>query len=80
MSGLPAPPEHRQSPRELLGLLEAHVGTSRAAVLCAEVLGDDAPHVTLTVDSKPAGEVLAQVLEQTGLGYEPISGFVITDD
>ena len=41
---LPEPPEHRQSPRELLGFLEAHVGTRRAAALCAEVLGDDDPH------------------------------------
>ena len=44
ITGLPTPPEHRQSPRELLGLLEAHVGTRRAAVFCAEVLGDDDPH------------------------------------
>ena len=43
-TALPTPPEHRQSPRELLGFLEAHVGTRRAAVLCAEVLGDDDPH------------------------------------
>ena len=42
--GLPTPPEHRRSPAELLGYLEAHVGTRRAAVLCAEVLGDDDPH------------------------------------
>lgn len=41
---LPTPPGHYQSPRELLALLEAHVGTRQAAVLCAEVLAEDDPH------------------------------------
>ena len=41
---LPAPPEERLSPRDLLGWLESHVGTAAAARLCSDVLGDDDPH------------------------------------
>ena len=39
----PLLPEIRESPRELLGRLEAHVGTATAARLCAEVLAADHP-------------------------------------
>ena len=41
---LPAPSDGYQSPRELLGQLEAHVGTRRAAELCADLLATDDPH------------------------------------
>jgi hypothetical protein len=41
---LPTPPAGCQSPRELLAFLEAHVGSTRAAHLCADVLAADDPH------------------------------------
>lgn len=40
---LPTPPEERQSPRDLLAFLEAHVGEAVAARLCAEVLAAATP-------------------------------------
>ncbi|MGI8899315.1 MAG: hypothetical protein ACR2HA_00020 [Nocardioides sp.] len=40
---LPLRPDGHPSPRQLLALLEAHVGTARAAQLCADLLDDD-PH------------------------------------
>ena len=44
MSGLPERPTGQPHPRDLLALLEAHVGTARAAMLCADVLAADDPH------------------------------------
>lgn len=41
---LPPLPEVRETPRELLARLEAHVGEATAARLCAEVLADASPH------------------------------------
>ena len=43
MTGLPVRPAGRPPPRDLLALLEAHVGTAAAAALCAELLADDDP-------------------------------------
>ena len=52
-----------ESPRELLGRLEAHVGTSRAALLCAEVLAADDPTEhpeTVLFLGGPAGRAILQ--------------------
>ena len=40
---LPTPDEGRESPRDLLARLESHVGTTRAALLCAELLASHDP-------------------------------------
>ncbi len=61
MVQLPVPTDGYQSPRELLGQLAAHVGTRRAALLCAEVLADDDPHEhadTVLFLGGPAGRSL----------------------
>ncbi len=61
MDRLPAPPAERVTPRELLGLLEARVGTARAAALCADVLGAADPHEhaeMVVFLGGPAGEAL----------------------
>ena len=63
---MPAPfppplPQVREPPRELLARLEAHVGTARAAVLCAQVLADPTPDAhpeTVRFLGGAAGEVV----------------------
>jgi hypothetical protein len=58
---LPPPPADRLAPRDLLALLEAHVGTAAAAMLCAEVLAADRPDEhpdTVRFLGGPAGEAL----------------------
>ena len=41
---LPARPEGRPSPRDLLAWLESHLGTAGAARVCADLLEADDPH------------------------------------
>ena len=70
MTGLPVRPPGRPHPRDLLGLLEAHVGTAAAARLCAEVLSSDDPHEhadTVLFLGGPAGR---SVLED-GTSWKP---------
>lgn len=58
---LPTPLPEYESPRELLGRLESHVGTATAAVLCAEVLAASSPDEhpdTVRYLGGPAGEAL----------------------
>ena len=57
----PQLPEIRESPRELLGRLEAHVGEAAAARLCAELLAADSPdeHAdTVRFLGGPAGDAV----------------------
>jgi HEAT repeats len=66
---LPSRPGGRPSPRELLGVLAAGVGSARAAALCAELLAADDPgrHAELVLFlGGPAGR---SVLE--GGGWKP---------
>jgi len=66
----PQLPEVRESPRELLGRLAAHVGEARAAALCAQVLTDETPKghpETVRFLGGAAGEV---VLAE-GRGWPP---------
>ena len=60
---LPTPLPGYESPRELLGRLEAHIGTAAAAVLCAEVLAaarpDQHPESVLYLGGAAGEAVLA---------------------
>jgi hypothetical protein len=48
-------------------------------IACAEgPEPDPSPHVTIAVHDVSAGVALEQVLVQTGLGYEPTTGFVFS--
>jgi hypothetical protein len=59
----------------------ARVGRSfRVVTATGEELDDQSPPVTLELTDVPAGLVLQRALEQTGYGYEPTTGFVITAD
>lgn len=58
---LPVLPEERPSPRDLLALLEAHVGEAVAATLCAEVLAAETPDEhpeTVRFLGGPSGEAV----------------------
>jgi len=66
---LPPRPAGQPSPRELLGLLEARVGSVRAAALCAEVLAAEDPgrhRDTVLFLGGPAGRALLD-----GRGWKP---------
>jgi hypothetical protein len=70
VSGLPERPAGQPHPRDLLALLEAHVGTAAAAGLCANVLAVDDPHEhpdTVLFLGGPAGR---SVLED-GTSWKP---------
>ena len=78
MPPLPARPDGRPSPRELLGVLEAHVGTAGAAALCAELLAADDPQehpATLLFLGGPAGR---SVLD--GSGWQPFRARDLLED
>jgi len=70
MVTLPTRPQPRPSPRELLGLLEAHVGTHRAALLCADVLASDDPHEHPDTVLFLGGDAGRSVLED-GTSWKP---------
>src|SRR6476469_4439141 len=70
MVALPTPPQPRPSPRELLGLLEAHVGTQQAALLCADVFASDDPHEHPDVVLFLGGDAGRSVLED-GTSWKP---------
>jgi hypothetical protein len=67
---LPTRPERRPTPRELLSLLESHVGTHRAALLCAEVLAADDPHEHPETVLFLGGEAGRSLLED-GTSWKP---------
>jgi HEAT repeat protein len=67
---LPARPEERLSPRELLGWLESHLGTAAAAQLCADVLAADDPHDQAEAVLLLGGDAGRSILED-GTSWKP---------
>jgi HEAT repeat protein len=68
-SGLPTP-STRLSPRDLLALLEAHVGSARAAGLCADLLTAEEPRDhAATVEF--LGGAAGRSLLQDGTSWKP---------
>lgn len=73
---------------QILALVEPKLATPIARVgypfrvtdANGQVIDDQSPRVTLELLDVPAGVVLQRALEQTHLGYELTTGFVITPD
>ncbi len=70
MGELPAPPPQRESPRDLLARLAAHVGEVRAAQLCAELLAAESPREHTETLLYLGGAGGQGVLDGTG-GWKP---------
>ncbi len=70
MGELPARPSERESPRDLLARLAAHVGEARAAGLCADLLAAGSPHEQPETLLYLGGTAGRAVLEGTG-GWKP---------